>query len=400
MERTPTGRVIVKPGREKSLLRRHPWVFSGAIARVEANPGAGETVEIRSADGAFLGWGAFSPLSQIRVRIWSFDREEPIDAGFFRRRLSAALALRRDLVPAEETDALRLVHGESDGLPGVVADRYGDTLVLQLGSCGAEAWRECLAEQLVALTGTARVFERSDGEVRALEGLAPRVGPLRGGEPPVPVLIREHGLAYRVDVRRGHKTGFYLDQRVNRVRVARHASGRRVLNGFCYTGAFTVAALAAGAETVLSIDSSAPALEEARAHVALNGLDPSRCEWWDADMFQALRRLRDESRRFDLIVLDPPKFAPTAAQAPQAARGYKDLNWLAFRLLAPGGLLATFSCSGGVDEALFQKIVAGAALDAGVEACIVERYAAAPDHPVALNFPEGAYLKGLLCRIG
>jgi 23S rRNA (cytosine1962-C5)-methyltransferase len=400
VERAPTGRVIVKPGREKSLLRRHPWVFSGAIARVEGNPGAGETVEVCSTDGAFLGWGAFSPLSQIRVRIWSFDRETPIDPGFFRRRLSAALALRRDLVPAQETNALRLVHGESDGLPAVVVDRYGDTLVLQLGSCGAEAWRGCLTEQLVALTGAARVYERSDGEARVREGLAPRVGPLWGDEPLEPISIREHDLAYRVDVRRGHKTGFYLDQRVNRARIARHAPGRRVLNGFCYTGAFTVAALAAGAETVLSIDSSASALEAAQAHVVMNGLDPARCEWWDEDMFQALRRLREEGRRFDLIVLDPPKFAPTAAQASQAARGYKDLNWLAFRLLAPGGLLATFSCSGGVDEALFQKIVAGAALDAGVEACIVERYTAGPDHPVALSFPEGAYLKGLLCRIG
>jgi 23S rRNA (cytosine1962-C5)-methyltransferase len=393
-------RVILKPGREKSLLRRHPWVFSGAVERVEGSPGPGDTVSVEAADGSFLGWGAFSPRSRIRVRIWSFVREERIDAGFFHRRLSAALVLRRDLVPAEETDALRLVHGESDGLPGVVVDRYGDTLVLQLNSCGAEAWRETLAEQLAALTAAARVFERSDGEARTLEGLEPRVGPLRGSEPPQPVSIREHGLAYRVDVRYGHKTGFYLDQRTNRARVARYAAGRRVLNGFCYTGAFTVAALAAGAGTVLSVDSSAPALEAARDHVVLNGLDPARCEWWDADMFQALRRLRDEGRRFDLIVLDPPKFAPTAAQAPQAARGYKDLNWLAFRLLAPGGLLATFSCSGGVDEALFQKIVAGAALDAGVEACIAERYGAGPDHPVALNFPEGAYLKGLLCRIG
>lgn len=393
-------KVILKTGREKSLLRRHPWVFSGAVERVEGSPGPGDTVRVEAADGSFLGWGAFSPRSQIHVRIWSFDPEERIDADFFRRRLAAALALRRALVPAEETDALRLVHGESDGLPGVVADRYGDTLVMQLTSCGAEAWREPLADSLLALTGVRRVFERSDGAVRALEGLELRVGAVRGDEPPDAVAIREHGLAFHVDVRRGHKTGFYLDQRTNRARVARYAAGRRVLNGFCYTGAFTVAALAAGAEAVLSIDSSAEALAQAQAHVALNGLDAKRCEWWEADMFEALRRLRDEGRRFDLIVLDPPKFAPTAALAPRAARGYKDINWLAFQLLAPGGLLATFSCSAGVEEALFQKIVAGAALDAGVQACIVEHYGAGPDHPVALNFPEGAYLKGLLCRRG
>jgi 23S rRNA (cytosine1962-C5)-methyltransferase len=390
--------VVLKPGRDKSLRRRHPWIFSGAVDRVQGTPAPGGTVRVDAADGMFLAWGAFSPASQIRVRAWSFDAEESIDAAFFARRIGGALRLRRDLGVEAASDAWRVVHGESDGLPGVVADRYGDTLVLQLASAGAEAWREVIADTLVAATGCASVYERSDLDVRELEGLAPRTGTLRGPAPDA-VTIREERLRYRVDVRGGQKTGFFLDQRDNRARVGTLCGGRRVLNGFCYTGGFTLAALAGGAESVLSVDSSAEALAQARAHVSLNGLDQARCAFRQGDMFQLLRELARAGERFDLIVLDPPKFAPTAASAQRAARGYKDINLNAFKLLAPGGLLAAFSCSAGVNEELFQKIVAGAAADAGVEAAIVGKFAAAPDHPVALAFPEGAYLKGLLCRI-
>ena len=391
--------VMLKADREKSLLRRHPWVFSGALARVEGAPAAGDTVAVRAAGGRFIAWGAYSPASQIRVRVWSFNEAETIDAAFFARRVARALELRRDLGVDCVSGGCRVVHGESDGLPGVVADRYGDTLVLQLASAGAEAWREAIADALQAATGCAAVYERSDLEVRELEGLAPRSGPLRGPEPGE-VTIREGALRYRVDVRGGQKTGFYLDQRDNRARVGALARGRRVLNGFCYTGGFTLAALAGGAESVLSVDSSAESLARARAHVELNGFDAARCEFRQGDMFQLLRDLHRAGERFDLIVLDPPKFAPTAASAQRAARGYKDINLNALRLLAPGGLLATFSCSAGVNEDLFQKIVAGAAADAGADAAIVGRFTAAPDHPVALAFPEGAYLKGLLCRVG
>ncbi len=387
---------VLKPGREKSLLRRHPWVFSGAVARVDGAPAAGETVAVRSADGRFLAWGAFSPASQIRVRVWSFAEAEPIDAGFFRARAERAVALRQELGLPAASDAWRVVNGESDGLPGVVADRYGDVLVLQLASAGADAWRDAIADALAAATGCASVYERSDLDVRELEGLAPTTGVLRGAEPSA-ITIREHGLRYRVDVRGGQKTGFFLDQRDNRARVAALARGR-VLNGFCYTGGFTAAALAGGAASVLSVDSSAEALALARENVELNGFDAARCTYRQGDMFQILRELHRAGERFDLVVLDPPKFAPTAASAPRAARGYKDVNLNALRLLAPGGLLATFSCSAGVNEDLFQKIVAGAAADAGVDAAIVGRFTAAPDHPVALAFPEGAYLKGLLCR--
>jgi len=392
-----TASLILAPGREKSLKRHHPWVFSGAIARVEGKAEAGETVALVSASGEFLAWAAYNPRSQIAARVWSWRREETIDAAFFARRIAASVAARSH--PALDPHCCRLVYGESDGLPGVIADRYGDTVVLQLSTAGAEAWREAIADALLALPGVGRVFERSDVDVRALEGLSPRVGPLRGDAPPAVIEIEEGGLRFLVDVRRGHKTGFYLDQRLNRLRVGRLARGRSVLNCFSYTGGFSLHALAQGAVQVTSIDSSAEALAWGRRQAAHNGFPPQAADWVEGDVFRVLRELRNASRRFGLIILDPPKFAPTAAQVEKAARGYKDINLLAFKLLEPGGWLATFSCSGGVSEELFQKIVAGSALDAGVEAAIVERFTQAPDHPVHLAFPEATYLKGLLCRV-
>ncbi len=391
--------LILKPGREKALLRRHPWVFSGAVMRLEGAAAPGEAVRVCTADGDFLAWAAYSPRSNIRARVWTWD-DRPPDVDFFRRRLQAALDLRRTLGLAEVTNAMRLVHGESDRLPGLVVDRYGDTLVMQCLSAGAERWRETLADLLLELTGAERVFERSDVDVRALEGLPPRVGALRGAPPPARLRIHEHGLAFWVDVQRGHKTGFYLDQRENRRLVATFAAGREVLNAFAYSGGFGLYALRAGASRVVSVDTSAEALALAREHLALNGLPADRAEFVQADVFQLLRQYRDAGRRFDLIVLDPPKFAPTAAHAQRAARGYKDINLLAFKLLRPGGVLATFSCSGGISPDLFQKIVASAAVDAGVEAQILLRLTQAPDHPVSVHFPEGHYLKGLVLRVG
>ena len=391
------GKLILKPGREKSLLRRHPWVFSGAVAQVQGEPEAGATVRIGAADGRFLGWGAYSPRSQIVARVWSWREDAPLGADLLRERLSRALAARARLLP--DPQSVRLVHAESDGLPGVIVDRYGETIVLQLSSAGAGAWRDTLADLLLDLTGAQRVYERSDTEVLALEGMQPRVGPLRGDPPPDPLVIEEDGLKFAVSVASGHKTGFYLDQRDNRRLVRALASSAAVLDCFCYTGAFTVNALAGGATRVTAVEASGEALDLARRNVALNAFSAEDCEWVEADVFQALRRLRDQARQFDLIVLDPPKFAPTAALAERAARGYKDINLLAFKLLRPDGLLATFSCSGGISPDLFQKIVAGAALDAGVDAQILRHLSAGVDHPVALNFPEGEYLKGLLCRV-
>ncbi|GAP05925.1 predicted SAM-dependent methyltransferases [Anaerolinea thermolimosa] len=392
-----TPALILKPGREKSLIQRHPWVFSGAVDRVVGEPAAGVTVAVYSAGGEFLAWAGYSPVSQIRARVWSFQKEEEIGPDLFRERLKSALRWREKLISPEETNAMRLVHGESDGLPGLVVDRYADVLVVQILSSGAEYWRRDLVSLLVELTGIETIFERSDVDVRGLEGLPERTGLLSGRNAPERLMIYEEGIRYEVNVQTGQKTGFYLDQRRNRARLKAYAEGREVLNCFCYTGGFTLSALAGGASHVLSIDSSGEALLAGRQNLALNGLPEDRAEWLEGDVFQVLRKFRDQARSFDLIVLDPPKFAPTVAQAERAARGYKDINLLACKLLRPGGVLFTFSCSGGISPALFQKIVAGAAVDAGAEMMVVERLAQGPDHPVSLYFPEGEYLKGLVC---
>jgi len=388
-------KLILKAGREKSLLRRHPWVFSGAVDKSSGKLESGGTVAVFANDGRFLAQAGYSPKSQIVGRAWTFDEKEKIDAAFFARRIAAAAA--RRTMPSD-TDSMRLVHAESDGLPGVVVDRYGDVLVVQLLTAAADAWREVIADALVKVTGVGNVLERSDADVRELEGLPQQIGVLRGTVPKTPLTIRENGIALQVDLWQGHKTGFYLDQRDSRALVRSLSQGRDAMNCFCYTGGMSVAALAGGAASVLSIDSSGPALEIARHNVAANGLAADRAEWMEADVFAALRQLRDRGRSFDLILLDPPKFAPTAHHAEKAARAYKDINLLGFKLLRPGGLLMTWSCSGGISSDLFQKIVAGAALDAGVDAQILARLGPGSDHPVSVHFPEGDYLKGLLLR--
>jgi len=387
--------LILNPGREKSLQHRHPWIFTGAVERIKGEPQSGETVAVRDTHGAFLALAAYSPKSQILGRVWTYRENETVDEAFLRARLARAIGLRQEL--AKTTDGMRLVHGESDGLPGLVVDRYADTLVMQVLSAGMERWRGTLVDLLVELTGCANLYERSDAEVRELEGLPARSGILRGVLP-APLIIREHGLKFYVDVEKGQKTGFYLDQRDNRRRVGELANDKDVLNCFCYSGGFSLSALQGGARSVLSVDSSAEALALARENVKLNNLAADRAEWLEADVFKSLRLMRDQGKSFDLIVLDPPKFAPTAHHAANAARAYKDINLWALKLLRPGGLLATFSCSGGVTADLFQKILAGAAMDANVTAQIVGRFAADADHPAVLNFPEGEYLKGLLLR--
>jgi 23S rRNA (cytosine1962-C5)-methyltransferase len=392
------ARLILRAGREKSLLRRHPWVFSGAVERLEGNASSGDTVQICDTRGGFIAWAAYSSQSQIVARVWSWQAQETIDAEFFRRRIAAALTLRKDLDLDQRSNAMRLIHGESDGLPGLIVDRYADVLVLQLGSAGAERWRDIVADCLQETCQPVCIYERSDSDGRAREGL-PLSNQILRGQLPRDLRICENGMDITVDVAAGQKTGFYLDQRDNRFLVGKLSAGRDVLNCFCYTGGFSLHALRGGANTVLSIDSSVTALGLARGNVELNGLDASRVQWQENDVFEALRKLRDQDRKFDLIVLDPPKFAPTAAFADKAARAYKDINLLGFKLLRPGGILATFSCSGGIGDDLFQKIVAGAALDAGVDAQIVDRLNAAADHPVLLSFPEGAYLKGLVVRV-
>jgi 23S rRNA (cytosine1962-C5)-methyltransferase len=390
--------LVLKKGREKSLKRRHPWIFSGALEKAAGK--AGDTVDVVDAAKRFVARAAYSPKSQIRARVWTFDPGEEVDAVFFRNRIQKALALREALPAARHANALRLVHGESDGLPGLVVDRYADVLVAQFLAAGVERWRDTILDLLCEISGCSAVFERSDAEVRKLEGLEPRVGFVRGNRNAARCPIIEYGLNFRVDVEQGQKTGFFLDQRENRSRIRALAAGREVLDGFCYTGGFSIAALAGGAKRITAVESSAAALEVAKENLAANPLDASRVQFVQADVFAQLRKLRDGAARFDLIILDPPKFAPTAAQVKKAARAYKDINLWALKLLAPGGLLATFSCSGGVSAELFQSIVAGAALDAGADAKIIERFTAAADHPVALEFPEGEYLKGLLVLKG
>ena len=390
-------KLFLQSGREKSLLRRHPWVFSGAVERLDGDVLSGDTIQVCDAQGGFLAWAAYNSASQIVARVWSWQPEEKIDVDFFRRKIASALALRKDLKLDQHSNGMRLIHGESDGLPGLIVDQYADVLVLQLGSAGAERWRDTFADCLQELCQPVCIYERSDSDGRALEGLPARNEVLRG-HLSQNLRVTENGIDIAVDVATGQKTGFYLDQRDNRALIGELSAGRDVLNCFCYTGGFSLYALRGGASTVLSIDSSAEALQLAQSNVELNALDAGRTEWQDNDVFEALRKLRDQNRKFDLIVLDPPKFAPTAAFAEKAARAYKDINLLGFKLLRPGGILATFSCSGGISDDLFQKIIAGAALDAGVDARVTDWLHAAPDHPVALNFPEGEYLKGLVCR--
>ena len=381
------------------MLRRHPWIFSGAIERVEGSPASGNTVQVCAADGSVLAQAAYNAQSQITARVWSWHADAKIDADFFRRRITNALTARSTLHVGEGiNNGARLIHAESDGLPGLIVDQYGDVLVMQIGSAGAEQWRDTCADILQELCNPVCIYERSDSDSRALEGLPIHNRILRGTLPEN-VEVVENNLHFKVDVAAGQKTGFYLDQRDNRALTETLAQDKDVLNCFCYTGGFSLYALRGGAKSVLSIDSSGDALRIAKENVTRNHLDGSRAEWLEADVFVALRKLRDQNRKFDLIILDPPKFAPTAAFAEKAARGYKDINLLGFKLLRPGGMLATYSCSGGISADLFQKIIAGAALDAHVDAQIMQQLHARADHPVLLSFPEGAYLKGLLLRI-
>ncbi len=386
--------IRLRAGKERSLLRRHPWIFESAIARGSAD--AGETVRVESFDGAFLAWAAFSPVSKIRARVWSFDESQRIDASFLTAACVRAVSARQrfDI----QSDSMRLVHGESDGLPGLIVDRYGDTLVAQFLATGSERWKTVLADALLAATGLSKLYERSDASGRVREGLPEVSGWLRG-EGATELVLREHDWRLGLDIASGHKTGFYLDQRDSRRKFAdytRRLKFERVLNCYCYTGGFTVAALSAGAAHVTSIDSSGPALAQAAINVALNGFDANRTTFLDADVNATLRQFDAQGQTFDAIVLDPPKFAPTAAHAERAARAYKDINRLAFKILAPGGVLFSYSCSGGISADLFHKIVASAGIDAGVDGYIAERMGGAPDHPMTINFPEGEYLKGLV----
>ena len=393
--------LVLKKGKERSLLRRHPWVYDTAVQKVMGKPGLGETVRVVSNDGRFLAWAAYSQESTIRARCWSFIESDCINKAWFEEKIAKALRARKRLF--SRTSAVRVIFGEADQLPGLVVDRYGDWFVTQFQAAGVEAFRDVIADILMKVPGIKGVFDRSDAATRHREGLQERVELLRGEEPPQEIEVVEDGVRYGVDVRIGHKTGFYIDQRENRFLAQRLAKefkqrtgrGMRALNCFFYTGGFSLALLAGGAEEVISVDSSAEALAMAARNAHRNGFDDERAQWVQADVFEYLRKAREAGETFDLVILDPPKFASSHRHIERAARAYKDINLNGLRLVAPGGDLLTFSCSGAMDVDLFQKVIAGAVIDSKREAWMIARLGAGADHPLMMTCPEGEYLKGL-----
>lgn len=391
------NKIILKKGRERPVLKRHPWIFSGAVDRVEGNPVSGEPVKVLDTKGEFLAWGAFSPQSQIRARLWSWDPQQEISPEFLFNRIAESLAHRKTI--GFDFPMMRLVHAESDGIPGLIVDKYEDILVVQFLSAGVEIWKDEITKSLAEITEAKTIFERSDGQVRELEGLPKYVGVLHGLEPKDLITIEEDEVKTLIDIRKGHKTGYYIDQRENRKKIATFCQDKTVLDCFCYSGGFSVRSLKEGAKSVTLVDESKDALELAVKNAELNNLDQGKITTQQGDVFQVLRKYRDQGAKFDVIILDPPKFAPTASFADKAARGYKDINLLAFKLLNPGGLLATFSCSGGISRDLFLRILSGAALDARVNARIQVNMGQSADHSINLSFPEGIYLKGFGIRV-
>ena len=391
--------VTLKKSADSFIKRKHPWIFSGAIEKAEGNSSNGQTVQIFTSNKTPIGFGSFSPSSQIRVRVWSFNPDEKIDSDFFRKKILAALELRKQIIDTSQTNMYRIVNAESDGLPGLIVDRYSDYLVCQFLSAGTEFNKEIIVEILDEVFSPVGIFERSDVEVRTKEGLQPAKGLLKGTVPDDLIVVKENGFKFLVDIKLGHKTGFYLDQRDNRALVSKFSKGKSILNCFSYTGGFSVYALASAAEKIIQIESSSSAIELSAKNFEINNLDSSLVENINGDVFEILRKFRDKRKTFDLIILDPPKFTESVSQIQKASRGYKDINLLALKLLNPGGILFTFSCSGHISSELFQKIVAGAALDSGREVKIIKRLTQSSDHSVSLNFPEGLYLKGLVCSV-
>ncbi|GAB4324818.1 MAG: 23S rRNA (cytosine(1962)-C(5))-methyltransferase RlmI [Candidatus Zixiibacteriota bacterium] len=399
MSRHQATIVTLKSGKEKPGRIRHPWVFSGAIQRVHGNPQAGDIVEVRESDNRFVAYGYYNPKSQIVVRLLSWDQSEIITEEWWIRRLSESLGRRRSLIDSGVTNAVRLVHAEADRLPGLIVDTFDNLLVLQAQTAGIDRVKPLIIKHLQDTLAPSSILERTDPQARSLEGLPPARGPLEGPNPPMTVTIEEYGRKFLVDVLRGQKTGFYLDQRENRRIVADYAGDREVLDCFAYTGGFTVHAMGKGARAITCIESSAPSMQLLRQNVDLNCRSQSPIELICDNAFERLRKFRDGGRQFDLVILDPPKLAPTRAHVDKALRSYKDLNLLAMKVLRPDGILATFSCSSAVNPGRFQNAVAWAALDAGRDVQVIQRLGQPSDHPVLLSFPESEYLKGLICRV-
>ena len=391
--------VILKRGRDKSIKKKHPWIFSGAIETVKDVKQNGEIVEIISSDGKLLALGSYCPHSQISVRILSFNPQEKVDRNFFRKRIEEAYLLRQTIINHKQTNAYRIINAEGDYLPGLVVDKYDNYLVCQFLSAGAEFWKKEIIEILKDIFNPKGIFERSDVEVRKKEGLEPVKGVLWGNEPPDLIEITENNMKFLVDIKQGHKTGFYLDQRDNRESINGFTKDKEVLNCFSYSGGFSVYALDAGAAKVINIDASSEALNLASKNISLNNFSAERFENIQGDVFEILRKFRDTNKTFDVIILDPPKFAESASQIIKASRGYKDINLLAMKLLNPGGVLFTFSCSGHITPELFSKIISDAAVDANRDVHIMKLLYQSTDHIISANFPEGLYLKGVICKI-
>ena len=394
-----SSRIYLNVGREKSLVRKHPWVFSKAVSKIKGKPMLGETVDIYDSKGKWLAKGAYSPESQIRIRVWSFDENQEIDRQFFHKKLQNAQNRRDWFIEQGKLTGYRLIAGESDGLPGITIDKYDNFIVCQLLSAGADFHRYTLVDCLKELYPDCHIYERSDVDVRKKEGLEPVTGWLTTPQESTECIIEEHGIKIHVDIATGHKTGFYLDQRDSRLAAGKFAEGKSILNCFSYTSTFSLHCAANGAKSVTNVDVSQPALDMGKRNLALNNLQDKDVSFIKEDVFKLLRRYRDEKQQFDMIILDPPKFVESKAQLTGACRGYKDINMLAMQLLKPNGLLLTFSCSGLMDASLFQKVVADAALDAKRNAYFVERLQQAADHPISSNYPEGYYLKGLVCQV-
>lgn len=394
-----TAQAILKQGREKSVNNRHPWVFSGAISRVEGNPANGDVVDVWNSKARFVGRGIYNDKSQIQVRLLTWNPNDSIDEDFWRRRIRRALAGRQALFESPDTDAFRLVYSEADGVPGFIADQYGTWLVVQFLSLAVERYRQTILDILVDLVAPQGIYDRSEGESREKEGLVSVTGPVWGEIPPDMIEITENGHTFLVDIKLGQKTGFYLDQRENRQKASKYFPNKEILNAFAYTGAFSVYAAYAGAKRILNIDSSERALQIAERNMRRNGFGEREDIYAVADVFEIMRAYRDNNWKFDVVILDPPKFAHSKRQVDKATQGYKDINLLAMKLLKPGGVLISFSCSGAISSDLFQKVLFGAAVDAGRHVQIIERLSQSADHPVLLTFPESEYLKGLVCRV-
>jgi 23S rRNA (cytosine1962-C5)-methyltransferase len=391
--------VVLKPGRDKTARQFHPWIFSGAIAKTAGSLKPGEIVRVLDNKGEFVAYGYFNSSSQIRVRLLEWDEETAVDDTWWYSRLQEAISRRENLFHNNKIDAYRLVYGESDFLPGLIVDKYADYIVIQILSAGIENIKRLIIDSLEKQIKPNGIFERSDSETRALEGLSPAVGLVAGNTPPDLVEIVEYGLKFLVDIKSGQKTGFYLDQRDNRQAISEYANECEVLDCFSYSGAFAVNALAGGADNVVMVDSSAQSLGLAGENIRLNEFDLSKVESIEGDVFKMLRAFRSKERKFDMIILDPPKFAPTKSDLKRALSGYKDINLVALSILKPGGILATFSCSGAVDSQTLQTVLFWASIDIKRPVQILKTLSQGADHPRLVSFPESEYLKGFICRV-